>query len=186
MVVYPLRKCLYKKNWRFVFVIRDYWSKKPTEKKLWKLKRVFLTIKCNPKKACQKQLIPMGHCDCSLAAGQVVWSGLRSALEMRRPPNLSRGPSKPPTTSPLRRRKTVFVLTKFYSCFFVFINLLAFVAATVPFPDGRIIFISLQWPPLNRIILGQHESDNNNRMILWTDVFCVLFRNIGTSNFWLQ
>ncbi len=33
----------------------------------------------------------------------------------------------------------------------------------------------IQCPPLNRITLGRHESDNNNRMIQLTDVFCVLF-----------
>ncbi len=41
----------------------------------------------------------------------------------------------------------------------------------------------LQCPPLNRITLGQHESDNNNRMIQITDVFCVLSRYKWTSNF---
>ena len=38
-----------------------------------------------------------------------------------------------------------------------------------------------QCPPLNRITLGQHNSDNNNRMIQLTNVFCVLFRYNGTS-----
>jgi len=32
----------------------------------------------------------------------------------------------------------------------------------------------LQCPPLNRITLGQHKSDNYNRMIQLTDLFCVL------------
>ncbi len=32
----------------------------------------------------------------------------------------------------------------------------------------------VQCPPLNRIALGQHESDNNNQMIQLTDVFCAL------------
>ncbi len=32
----------------------------------------------------------------------------------------------------------------------------------------------LQCPPLNRITLDRHKSDNNNRMIQLTDVFCVL------------
>ena len=40
----------------------------------------------------------------------------------------------------------------------------------------------VQCPPLNRITLGQHISDNNNRMIQLIDVFCVLFRYNGTSN----
>ena len=31
----------------------------------------------------------------------------------------------------------------------------------------------LQCLPLNRITLGQHKSDNNNRMIKLIDVFCV-------------
>ncbi len=30
-------------------------------------------------------------------------------------------------------------------------------------------------PPLNWITLSQHASDNNNRMIQLTDVFCALF-----------
>ncbi len=37
-----------------------------------------------------------------------------------------------------------------------------------------------------RITLGQHKSDNNNRMIQLTDVFCVLLRYNETSNIWLQ
>jgi hypothetical protein len=32
----------------------------------------------------------------------------------------------------------------------------------------------LQCPPLNKITSGQHKSDNNNRMIQLTDVFCTL------------
>ncbi len=44
----------------------------------------------------------------------------------------------------------------------------------------------LQYPPLNRITLGQHKSDNNNRMILLTDVICVLLGYIWASKFWLQ
>jgi len=44
----------------------------------------------------------------------------------------------------------------------------------------------IQCPPLNRITLGQHKSDNNNRMIQLNDVFCVLLRCNGTSNIWLQ
>jgi hypothetical protein len=34
--------------------------------------------------------------------------------------------------------------------------------------------IQIQCPPLNRISLGRHKSDNNNRMIQLTDVFCAL------------
>jgi hypothetical protein len=33
----------------------------------------------------------------------------------------------------------------------------------------------VQCPPLNGITLGRHKSDNNNRMIQLTDVFCALF-----------
>jgi len=33
-------------------------------------------------------------------------------------------------------------------------------------------------PPLNRITLGQYESDSNNRMIKLPDIFCVLLRYI--------
>jgi hypothetical protein len=40
--------------------------------------------------------------------------------------------------------------------------------------------------PLNRITLGRHESYSNNRMIQLIDVFCELYRDIGTSNLWLQ
>ena len=40
----------------------------------------------------------------------------------------------------------------------------------------------MQCPPLNRITLGQHKSDYNNRMIQLTDVFCVLFMYNGMSN----
>jgi len=42
--------------------------------------------------------------------------------------------------------------------------------------------ISIQCPPLNRITLGQHKSDNNNRMIQLTDVFCVLLKYNGAIN----
>ncbi len=34
-------------------------------------------------------------------------------------------------------------------------------------------YFHVQCPPLNRITLGQHKSDNNNRMIQLTDVFYV-------------
>ena len=34
----------------------------------------------------------------------------------------------------------------------------------------------IQCSPLNRITVGQYASDNINRMIQLTDVFCVLFR----------
>jgi hypothetical protein len=39
--------------------------------------------------------------------------------------------------------------------------------------------------PLN-ITLGQHKRDNNNRMILINDVFCVLLGYKWTSNLRLQ
>jgi hypothetical protein len=35
--------------------------------------------------------------------------------------------------------------------------------------------LQIQCQPLNTITLGQQKSDNNNRMIQLTDVFCVLF-----------
>ncbi len=47
-------------------------------------------------------------------------------------------------------------------------------------------FIILQCPPLNRITLGQHKRDNNNRMNQLTDVFCVLLRYRWDSNLRLQ
>ena len=40
-----------------------------------------------------------------------------------------------------------------------------------------VILIVIKWPPLYRITLGQHNSDN--RMIQLTDIYCVLFRHIG-------
>ncbi len=40
----------------------------------------------------------------------------------------------------------------------------------------------IQCPPLNRITLGQHKSDNNNRKIQLSYVFCLLLRQ-GFSNF---
>ncbi len=46
--------------------------------------------------------------------------------------------------------------------------------------------IEIQCPPLNRITLGQHESDNNNRMIQLTDVICVLLSYKWASNFLLH
>jgi len=46
--------------------------------------------------------------------------------------------------------------------------------------------MDLQCPPLNRITLGQHRSDNNNQMIQLTHIFCVLLRYNGTSNIWLH
>ena len=52
-------------------------------------------------------------------------------------------------------------------------------------PIYGVIFINtylVQCPSLNRITLGHHKSENNNRMIQLTDVFCVLFRYNGTSN----
>jgi len=44
----------------------------------------------------------------------------------------------------------------------------------------------VQCPPLNWITLGQHKSDNNNRMIQLTNVFYVMLWYNGTSNIWLQ
>ncbi len=41
-----------------------------------------------------------------------------------------------------------------------------------------LLSLEVQCLPLNRIILGQHKSDNTNRMIQLTNVFCVLFRYI--------
>ncbi len=41
----------------------------------------------------------------------------------------------------------------------------------------------IQCLPHNRITLGQHKSDNNNRMIQLTDVFCVLLGYKWTSNY---
>ncbi len=35
---------------------------------------------------------------------------------------------------------------------------------------------------INRITFGQHKSDNNNRLIQLTDVFCILFIFHGASN----
>jgi hypothetical protein len=46
----------------------------------------------------------------------------------------------------------------------------------------HIFNIKLQCPPLNRITLGQHRSDNNNRMIQLTDAFCALLRYNWKSN----
>jgi hypothetical protein len=40
---------------------------------------------------------------------------------------------------------------------------------------NEVIHCLIQCPPLNRITLGRHKSDNNNRMIQLTDVFCALF-----------
>ncbi len=40
----------------------------------------------------------------------------------------------------------------------------------------------MQCPPLNRITLGQHKSDKNNRMIQLTDVVCVLLRYTTVKN----
>ncbi len=48
-------------------------------------------------------------------------------------------------------------------------------------PSGNFKISDLKCPPLNRIILGKHKSDNNNRMIQLTDVFCVLHRYITES-----
>ncbi len=45
---------------------------------------------------------------------------------------------------------------------------------------------NVQWSPVNRITLGQHNSDNNNRMIQLTDMFCVLLRYKWVSKSWWQ
>jgi hypothetical protein len=37
-----------------------------------------------------------------------------------------------------------------------------------------VVVMEIQCPPLNRITLGRHKSENNNRMILLTDVFCAM------------
>jgi len=44
----------------------------------------------------------------------------------------------------------------------------------------------IQCPLLNRITLGQHKSDNKNRMIPLTNVFCVLLIYNWISIIWLQ
>jgi hypothetical protein len=36
------------------------------------------------------------------------------------------------------------------------------------------IEMKVKCPPFNRITFGRHKSDNNNRMIQLTDVFCAL------------
>jgi hypothetical protein len=41
----------------------------------------------------------------------------------------------------------------------------------------------IQCPPLTRITLGEHKSDNKNRMIQSTDVFCVLLKYKWANNF---
>ena len=38
------------------------------------------------------------------------------------------------------------------------------------------------YPPLNRITMGHHRSDNITRLIQLTDGLCVLFVYNGTSN----
>ncbi len=48
------------------------------------------------------------------------------------------------------------------------------------------MFLMIQCLSLKRITLGQHKSDNNNRMIQLIDVFCVLLRYKWASNFWWQ
>ena len=59
-------------------------------------------------------------------------------------------------------------------------------------PLNWIIVISLLYHiylntvPAARITLGQHKSDNSNRMIQLTNVFCILFRYNGNCNIWLQ
>ncbi len=46
--------------------------------------------------------------------------------------------------------------------------------------------LQIQCPWVNRITLGHHKIDNNNRMIKLTDVFCALLRYRWASNFCLQ
>jgi len=56
--------------------------------------------------------------------------------------------------------------------------------------QNTLLFFSLsffnlkQCPPLNRVNLGQHKSDNNNQMIRVTEVVCVLLKYIGAFNIW--
>ena len=42
-----------------------------------------------------------------------------------------------------------------------------------------VVLAEVQCPPLNTITLSQLKSENNNRMIQLTDVFCVLFSYMG-------
>jgi hypothetical protein len=46
--------------------------------------------------------------------------------------------------------------------------------------------IIIQCPQLNRITLGHHKSNNNNRLIQLTDAFCVLLMYWLANDFWLQ
>ena len=39
--------------------------------------------------------------------------------------------------------------------------------------------IEIQCPPLNMITLGQHKSDNHDKMIQLTNVFCICLGAIG-------
>ncbi len=52
--------------------------------------------------------------------------------------------------------------------------------------NGNKKFFVNKCPPLSRITLGRHKSDNNNRMIQLTDVFCALFISNWGSHIWLQ
>ena len=44
----------------------------------------------------------------------------------------------------------------------------------------------IQCPQLNRITLGRHKTDNNNRLIQLTDVFCALLIYTWANDIWLQ
>jgi hypothetical protein len=46
----------------------------------------------------------------------------------------------------------------------------------------HLMLLVIQCPPLNVITAGRHKSDNNNRMIQLTDVFCELFIYDWVSN----
>jgi len=48
-----------------------------------------------------------------------------------------------------------------------------------------LINLLIQCTPLYRITLGQHKSDNNNRMFELTDIFWVLLRYNGLIHIWL-
>jgi hypothetical protein len=49
-------------------------------------------------------------------------------------------------------------------------------------PDIVALSLVIQCPPLNRITLGQHKSDNNNQMIQLTDGFMYYLCINGISN----
>ena len=49
------------------------------------------------------------------------------------------------------------------------------------FESNSISHIEIQCPPLNRITLGQHKSDNNNQLIQLTDVFVYCWGKMGPA-----